>query len=205
MTYHSVFLPGEFHRLRRLAGASPWGHKESDTTEQLTLTPTNTSLPHTDLCPRLGIMTECWVFTGGINCLCFLVSPPGGLFLWSDAVSSSAPAMSMRPRSSTPRSCQPEVGREWLCWPVGAGGRGSLCWGWGVACGSLATQSEWDSWLQCGVNGVHGCAGLGARGTHTPSHLELHSCSRSGARGTPISSPQGWRGEACSQVADVVR
>ena len=32
-----VFLPGEFHRQRRLAGYSPWGHKESDTTEQLTL------------------------------------------------------------------------------------------------------------------------------------------------------------------------
>ena len=30
-----VFLPGEFHRLRRLAGYSPWGGKESDTTEKL--------------------------------------------------------------------------------------------------------------------------------------------------------------------------
>ena len=28
-----VFLPGEFHRQRSLAGYSPWGHKESDTTE----------------------------------------------------------------------------------------------------------------------------------------------------------------------------
>ena len=27
------FLPGEFHEQRRLAGYSPWGHKESDTTE----------------------------------------------------------------------------------------------------------------------------------------------------------------------------
>ena len=33
-----VFLPGEFHRQRSLAGYSPWGHKESDTTKQLTLT-----------------------------------------------------------------------------------------------------------------------------------------------------------------------
>ena len=32
-----VFLPGEFHGHRSLAGYSPWGHKESDTTEQLTL------------------------------------------------------------------------------------------------------------------------------------------------------------------------
>ena len=28
-----VFLPGESHRQRSLAGYSPWGHKESDTTE----------------------------------------------------------------------------------------------------------------------------------------------------------------------------
>ena len=32
-----VFLPGEFHGQRSLAGYSPWGHKESDTTERLTL------------------------------------------------------------------------------------------------------------------------------------------------------------------------
>ena len=32
-----VFLPAEFHGQRSLAGYSQWGHKESDTTEQLTL------------------------------------------------------------------------------------------------------------------------------------------------------------------------
>ena len=32
-----VFLPGEFHGQRNLAGYSPWGHKELDTTEWLTL------------------------------------------------------------------------------------------------------------------------------------------------------------------------
>ena len=31
-----VFLPGESHGQRNLVGYSPWGHKESDTTEQLT-------------------------------------------------------------------------------------------------------------------------------------------------------------------------
>ena len=31
-----IFLPGEFHGQRSLAGYSPWGHKESDTTEQRT-------------------------------------------------------------------------------------------------------------------------------------------------------------------------
>ena len=30
-----VFLPGESQRQRSLAGYSPWGHKESDTTERL--------------------------------------------------------------------------------------------------------------------------------------------------------------------------
>ena len=33
-----VFLPGEFHGQRGLVGYSPWGHKESDTTERLTHT-----------------------------------------------------------------------------------------------------------------------------------------------------------------------
>ena len=31
-----VFLPGEFHGQGSLAGNSPWGHKELDTTESLT-------------------------------------------------------------------------------------------------------------------------------------------------------------------------
>ena len=34
----SVFLPGEFPGERSLTGYNPWGHKESDTTEQLSLT-----------------------------------------------------------------------------------------------------------------------------------------------------------------------
>ena len=34
-----VFLPGELHRQRRLVGDSPWSHKESDTTDRLTLLP----------------------------------------------------------------------------------------------------------------------------------------------------------------------
>ena len=37
MTTPLVFLPGEFHGLRSLAGYNPWGRKESDMTEQLTL------------------------------------------------------------------------------------------------------------------------------------------------------------------------
>ena len=33
-----IFLPGESHGQRSLEGYSPWGHKELDTTEQLTHT-----------------------------------------------------------------------------------------------------------------------------------------------------------------------
>ena len=32
-----VFLPGESHGQRSLVGYSPWGHKESDTTQQLSM------------------------------------------------------------------------------------------------------------------------------------------------------------------------
>ena len=31
------FLPGEFHEQKGLSGYNPWGHKELDTTEQLSL------------------------------------------------------------------------------------------------------------------------------------------------------------------------
>ena len=34
---HQILLPGELHGQRSLAGYSPWGHKESDLTEQLSL------------------------------------------------------------------------------------------------------------------------------------------------------------------------
>ena len=42
MATHSSILPGEFHGQRSLVSYSPWGHKESDTTEQLTHTHTHT-------------------------------------------------------------------------------------------------------------------------------------------------------------------
>ena len=35
MAMYSSILAGEIHGQRSLAGYSPWGHKESDTTEQL--------------------------------------------------------------------------------------------------------------------------------------------------------------------------
>ena len=36
MAIHSVFLPGESHGQRSLIDCSPWGHRESNTTEWLT-------------------------------------------------------------------------------------------------------------------------------------------------------------------------
>ena len=36
MASHSSILAGKLHGQRILAGYSPWGHKESDTTERLT-------------------------------------------------------------------------------------------------------------------------------------------------------------------------
>ena len=33
MATHSIFLPGKFHGQRNLAGYSPWGRQELDTTE----------------------------------------------------------------------------------------------------------------------------------------------------------------------------
>ena len=46
----SVFLPGEFHGQRSLAGYSPWGHKESDMTE-------HTSTQSQDKCRMIPL---CW-------------------------------------------------------------------------------------------------------------------------------------------------
>ena len=37
MASHSIFLPGESHGQRSLVGYNPWGHKELDTTEQLSI------------------------------------------------------------------------------------------------------------------------------------------------------------------------
>ena len=40
-----VFLPREFHRQRSLVDYNPWGHKESDTTDQLILSLCHTPSP----------------------------------------------------------------------------------------------------------------------------------------------------------------
>ena len=38
MAIHSILLPGKSHGHRSLVGYSPWGHKETDTTEQFHFT-----------------------------------------------------------------------------------------------------------------------------------------------------------------------
>ena len=45
-----VFLPGESHGQRRLAGYSPWGHKELDMTERLTHKHTHTYITESLTC-----------------------------------------------------------------------------------------------------------------------------------------------------------
>ena len=45
-----VFLPGEYHGQRSLVGYSPWGYKESDTTERLS------TYTHTHTHTRLQIL-----------------------------------------------------------------------------------------------------------------------------------------------------
>ena len=43
-----VFLPGEFHRQRSLAGYSPWHHRELETTQQVTLSLCHVLKPQKD-------------------------------------------------------------------------------------------------------------------------------------------------------------
>ena len=49
-----VFLPGESHGERSLAGCSPKGHKESDTTEHSTVSRPRMVPPSPDPCPQPG-------------------------------------------------------------------------------------------------------------------------------------------------------
>ena len=65
-----VFLPGEFHGKSSLAGYSPWGHRESDTTEWLTLSSMST----------LSIFScACWLFVYLWRNVCLYLLP---IFDW---------------------------------------------------------------------------------------------------------------------------
>ena len=54
-----VFLPGESHGQKSLVGYSPWGHKESDTTERLS-THTHVNSGHGNV---WTVQTRGWIFT----------------------------------------------------------------------------------------------------------------------------------------------
>ena len=61
---HSSILPGEFHGQRSLVGYSPWGPKESDMTEKLTLNTTSKDFPGGTVeknPPAMQQMQEMWV------------------------------------------------------------------------------------------------------------------------------------------------
>jgi len=61
-----VFLPGESHGKRSLVGYSPWGCKESETTEQLTLSFSH--LEHYLALPFFGIGMKIDVFQSCSHC-----------------------------------------------------------------------------------------------------------------------------------------
>ena len=57
-----VLLPGKFHGLMSLVGYSPWGHKESDTTERLHFQHMETKLGEKQICLILAVkMFDSWV------------------------------------------------------------------------------------------------------------------------------------------------
>ena len=78
-----VFLPGEFHGQRSLGSYSPWGHKESDTIEWLTLShhfqdaPDRCFAKNTTSCSFLKWQTSASLIPKWIPLLCFY-----GLLWW---------------------------------------------------------------------------------------------------------------------------
>ena len=55
-----VFLPGEFHEQRTLVGCSPWGRKESDTTEQLNNNSIHSSIIYSSQKVQATYMSHQW-------------------------------------------------------------------------------------------------------------------------------------------------
>ena len=76
MASHSRILAGEFHGQRSLLGYSPWGRKESDTTEWLSLSLCDRychshcrSLAHT-LCTCVYVQHTAYTFRIAWSCVC---------------------------------------------------------------------------------------------------------------------------------------
>ena len=72
---HFSILAWEFHGYRSLAGYSPWGHRESDMTEWL-------SLSHSKLVIHMGLICWCNVSNHFHGC-CYLSTPPICKFMLS--------------------------------------------------------------------------------------------------------------------------
>ena len=64
MTTHSSTLPGEFHEQGSLVGYTPWSHKESDTTERLSLSPSLSSLVYAMEIIRAAVIYFCLIDYG---------------------------------------------------------------------------------------------------------------------------------------------
>ena len=86
MTTHSSILPGESHGQRSLAGCSPWGHKESDTTEGLSTAHELRRMNSTQVKSRSTVASSGFISTlaGQVRVLARLVhlgsQPSQGLF-----------------------------------------------------------------------------------------------------------------------------
>ena len=76
-----VFLPGEFHEQRNLAGYSPWGHRESDTTEWLTLS-------------LYFLLLGVWPDSTLYSIILLFVSPSACCVLWTESALSTFPKLS---------------------------------------------------------------------------------------------------------------
>ena len=96
-----VFWPGESHDQRSLAGYSPWGHKESDTTEQLTL-----SFFHSLRNAKVPIPLPTPKPSDSLR-------PPSRWLPWSHWKSGSSPLLSLVLSSTL----QPPVLLQWLWLP----------------------------------------------------------------------------------------
>ena len=60
MTTHSTFLPEKPHGQRSLVGYSPWGHRESDTTEPPSVYASPNSSLHTTGANLMGALEHKW-------------------------------------------------------------------------------------------------------------------------------------------------
>ena len=65
-----VFLTGEFHGQRSLMGYSPWGHKESDMTEQITHTHTRARMGNTSMCTYICVYIYMYIYIYILYVLC---------------------------------------------------------------------------------------------------------------------------------------